>query len=63
LIENPAQAAIVKQREEAKGVWQAVETQLNREGHDDLAGKVRDLLREAEKPITSMNQEFLSYPP
>jgi hypothetical protein len=54
--ENPAQAAIEQSRENAKRVWQAVETALSASGQGDQAENVRALLKEADKPIVSRNQ-------
>lgn len=56
--ENPARAAQEKNRAEARSIWQAVEKALEKEDRKDLAADVRKLLREAEKPVTSRNQEL-----
>jgi hypothetical protein len=56
--ENPAQNALEKSRAEAKKVWQTVEKALETTGQKDLAAGVRELLKEAEKPIVSRNQEL-----
>jgi hypothetical protein len=56
--ENPAKETMEQNRAEARAIWQAVEEELKAAGKKDLAADVRELLREAEKPVTSRNQEL-----
>jgi chemotaxis regulatin CheY-phosphate phosphatase CheZ len=56
--ENPAKEAMEQNRAEARAIWQAVEKELKATGQKDLAADVRELLREAEKPVTLRNQEL-----
>jgi hypothetical protein len=56
--QNPAQNTLERNREEARRVWHAVEKRLAASDQIDMAAKVRNLLREAEKPIISRNQEL-----
>jgi hypothetical protein len=56
--ENPAQGQIERNRDAARKVWQAVGKELEVGGQKGLADKVRALLRDAEKPIISRNQEL-----
>jgi len=59
--ENPALKAMEKNRIEVKKAWQDVEKALEQSGQKSLALDVRELLKAADKPLVTRNQELYDY--